>query len=84
MRVLHAEKGTLFTYEPAALRAIYFGAKMTEQDIDMICLILHCQNPDVDLYRGERSNSEFRIEFTRVGNASDYKPYAEAKRLGLA
>ena len=83
-RVLHADKGTVYTYKPDALRGIYFGAKMTRQDIDMICLILHCQNPDVELHRGARSESEFRIEFSRIGNASDYKPYAEARRLGLA
>ncbi|GAA5511278.1 DUF2971 domain-containing protein [Novipirellula caenicola] len=82
-RVLHADKGTVFTYEPNALRAIYFGAKMTKQDIDMICLVLYCQNPDVELFQGERSDSEFRIEFSSLGRASAYKPYAEAKRLGL-
>lgn len=79
-RALHAKAGTVFTYEAEALNSIYFGAKMTDQDIDMICLILHGQNPDVTLHRGHRSDIEFKIEFTTF----TYTPLAEAKRKGLA
>lgn len=79
-RALHAKAGTVFTYETESLKSIYFGAKMTDQDIDMICLILHGQNPDVTLHRGHRSDTEFKIEFTTF----TYTPLAEAKRKGLA
>jgi len=79
-RAIHAKAGTIFTYDAAALKSIYFGAKMTDQDIDMICLILHGQNPDVQLHRGHRSDTKFNIEFTSF----TYTPLAEAKRKGLA
>ena len=62
-RVIHSKAGTAFTYEAIALKSIYFGAKMTDQDIDMLCLILHGQNPGVTLYRGHRSESSYKIDF---------------------
>lgn len=80
-RAIHAKAGTLFSYKGEALKAIYFGAKMSEQDIDMLCLILHGQIPSVELFRGRKSNSEFRIEFEKIDS---YIPYAEAKKRGLA
>ncbi|ADG66852.1 hypothetical protein Plim_1009 [Planctopirus limnophila DSM 3776] len=62
-RVIHKEVGTAYTYNSSALTAVYFGAQMTVQDIDMLCLILHGQNPDVKLFRGFRSESEYKIDF---------------------
>jgi hypothetical protein len=80
-RAIHAKAGTPFSYPGEALKAIYFGAKMTDQDIDMLCLILHGQIPTVELNKGRKSTSEFKIEFERLDS---YIPYAEAKRKGLA
>ena len=78
-RALHVKAGTLFTYKADALKAIYFGAKMSDQDIDMICLILHGQNPNVELHRGHRSDTEFKIDFTEFF----YTPLAKAKQAEL-
>ena len=36
-RVLHAEAGTLFTYEREALKAIYFGPDIESQDPFAVC-----------------------------------------------
>ena len=80
-RAIHAKAGTLFSYGGEALKAIYFGAKMSGQDIDLLCLILHGQIPTVELYRGRKSTSAFKIEFEKIDL---YLPYAEAKKQGLA
>lgn len=79
-RVIHGNVGTVFNYASEALKAIYFGAKMTPQDIDLLCLILHAQNPGVELYRGYRSPTRYKIDFKHV----TYTSFAEAKRAGLA
>lgn len=78
-RVIHQVAGTVFTYEPAALNAVYFGAKMTEQDIDMLCLILHGQNPDVKLFHGYRSPTEYKVDF----NPFTYTSLRDAKIAGM-
>lgn len=79
-RAIHNSVGTLFTYKATALKSIYFGAKMSDQDVDMICLILHGQNPSVLLYRGRRSNTEFKIEFSPFS----YTPLAQANSIDMA
>ncbi|MBT7304445.1 MAG: DUF2971 domain-containing protein [Victivallales bacterium] len=63
-RAIHTTAGTVYTYDPKALKAIYFGTECALQDIDLICCIMHAQNPEVELYTGSRSNAEFRVEFS--------------------
>ena len=71
-RAMHAEAGTVYTYEPKSLKAVYFGPECATQDCDLICCIMYAQNPDVELYRGHRSTTEFKMEFESVS----YKPPA--------
>jgi hypothetical protein len=79
-RVIHQKVGTVFTYESTALNAVYFSAKMTDQDLDMLCLILYGQNPNVKLFQGFRSTSEYKIDFKLL----DYISLRDAKSAGLA
>jgi hypothetical protein len=79
-RVIHANARQPFTYKPEALKSIYFGPRMSEQRIDMLCLILFSQAPHVQLFRGSRSATEFKVEFSEI---TGYIPYAEAKKRGL-
>jgi hypothetical protein len=78
-RGLHQQAGTLFCYGPLALKAVYFGPDITRYALEVVCLVLHGQNPDVELWLGERSKREFKVEFRRT----EYTPYHEAKRRGL-
>jgi hypothetical protein len=70
----HTDAGTLFSYKPEALKAVYFGPECPEQDCDLICCIMHTQNPDVELYRGTRSTAEFKVEFSSFS----YRPPIQA------
>ena len=79
-RALHAQAGTLFSYEREALKAIYFGPDIDEQDRDLLCLILYGQFPEAELWNGSRSSTTFTVEFEKM---LDYLPYAEARRRGL-
>jgi hypothetical protein len=78
-RALHKQAGTLFTYEPRALKAVYFGPAIEPQALEIVCLILGGQNPDVELWQGRRSLTEFRVEFKQV----TYTPHIVAKNMGL-
>jgi len=78
-RAIHSVAGTLFGYEADALRKIYFGPDIERQALEIICLIIQGQNPDVQFFEGKRSDKEFKVEFSNF----TYTPYAEAKRKGL-
>jgi Protein of unknown function (DUF2971) len=78
-RAIHSEAGTLFTYEPDALSAIFFGPDIERHALEIICLIIQGQNPDVQFFAGKRCGSDFKIEF----KSFTYTSYVEAKRKGL-
>lgn len=78
-RAIHSEAGTLFTYDTDVLKAIYFGPDIERQALEIVCLIVQGQNPDVQFFQGKRSETEFKVEFSNC----TYTCYAEAKRKGL-
>lgn len=62
-RALHSAAGIEFVYDSKALKAVYFGPKIEPSNLNIACLILHGQNPDVRLYGGIFSKKEFKVEF---------------------
>ena len=78
-RSFHAEANVLFTYPAEALKAVYFGPNIDRLALDIVCVILAGQNPDVELWVGRRSDREFKVEFEQ----KTYTPYIVAKRLGI-
>lgn len=78
-RAIHSEAGTLFGYGADALKAVYFGPDIERQALEIVCLILQGQSPDVQFFRGKRSETEFKVEFSKY----TYTCYVEAKRQGL-
>lgn len=78
-RSIHNNVGTLFTYEASALESVYFGPDIDRESMEIICLILAGQNPDVTLWRGIRSKDKFEVNFQRF----TYTSHSEAKRQGL-
>ena len=78
-RAIHSKAGTLFTYDPDVLKAIYFGPDIERRALEVVCLIVQGQNPSVQLFQGKRSETDFKVEF----NKFTYTSYAEAKRKRL-
>ena len=78
-RVIHTSAGTEFIYKPECLKAVYFGPKMDSQYKEIICLILQGQNPNVELWDGQLSEKEFKIQFKKFR----YLSYVQAKKMGL-
>jgi hypothetical protein len=78
-RIFHEKVGTLYHYEARALTAVYFGPEVSEEALEIIALVLRGQNPDVKLYKGERSQTEYKVIF----NEFKYFTYLEAKELGV-
>ena len=62
-RAIHKVAGTAYHYDKATLKAIYFGPDVEEPDLQIICTIIFCQNPEVKLLRGHRSSTHFNVEF---------------------
>ena len=79
-RALHNAAGTVFTYERAALKSIYFGPKISRQDMDLLCFVCHSQFPTTKLFVGTRSVTKFAVEFEEI---PEYIPYLEACERGL-
>lgn len=78
-RCLHHHAGTLFTYDAKALKAVYFGPDIDQQSMEIVCLILLGQNPEVEFWRGLRSQERFEVNFGKF----TYLSYTEAKSRGL-
>jgi len=78
-RVIHKDVGTNFTYAADALVGIYFGTEIDLASIEIVCLIIQGQNKNVKFYRGNRSTSEYRVNF----ECFEYTNYSTAKRHGL-
>lgn len=62
-RVLHANAETRFHYSAECLTGIYFGPEISSEALEIICLVLQGQNPNVKFWKGRRSKSEFKVEF---------------------
>ncbi len=77
-RVIHEKVGTVYHYEAEALTGIYFGPEISEEALEIICLILKGQNPGVKFWRSFRSKTDFKVEFEEV----NYLSHLEAKDLG--
>jgi hypothetical protein len=65
-RVIHQKRGTIYTYPKESLRAIYFGPRCSIEFMEILCLILRGQNPNVIFWRGRISDTEYKVEFERV------------------
>ena len=78
-RAIHSDAGTLFGYEPDALREIYFGPDIERLALEIVCIIIQGQNPNVQFFEGKRSDKEFKVEFSNF----TYTSHTEAKRKGL-
>lgn len=69
-RVIHSDAGTAYTYPAEALTGVYFGPNMQNEAVEIVCLILQGQNPNVKFYRGERSSKTFKVEFKEFTHTS--------------
>ncbi len=78
-RSIHCEVGTLFTYNAQALKSVYLGPDMDKQSMEIICLILLGQNPEVDFWQGHRSEEKFEVYFEKF----NYISHIEGKNRGL-
>ena len=78
-RALHNVAGTSFHYASDALKAIYFGPEIENAALEIICLIIQGQNPDVQFFKGRRSETGFKVEF----EGFHYTSHIEAIKKGL-
>ncbi|RON34672.1 hypothetical protein BK661_10145 [Pseudomonas frederiksbergensis] len=79
-RAFHEVAGTQYIYPSEALTGVYFGPDIDNESLEIVCLILAGQNETVRYYKGERSTTEFRVEFKEF----TYTPYLQAKKQGDA
>ncbi|NOH26347.1 DUF2971 domain-containing protein [Vibrio europaeus] len=70
-RVFHNEMNKVYHYPSDALTAVYFGSEIDRDFLEILCLIIQGQNPNVIFYQGERSNDQFSLVFEEV----NYKSY---------
>jgi hypothetical protein len=77
-RVLHMVAGTQYVYQAPALTGVYFGPDIDFTSVEIVCLILKGQNPDVRFFGGRRSQTEFKVEFEPF----TYTDFATANREG--
>ncbi len=78
-RIIHEEAGTRFHYHSDDLTGVYFGPNISEEILNIICLILQGNNDVVKFWKGKRSDTEFKVEFTEF----NYVSHIQAVRQGL-
>jgi hypothetical protein len=78
-RCIHDKAGTLYTYPAEALTGVFVGPDAAFASFEILALIVMNQNPEVQLWQGRRSKSDFSVKFELV----TYTSHLEAKRLGL-
>lgn len=78
-RCIHHVVGTNYKYETKALKGVYFGPDIEEDSLEIICLILKGQNPNVNFWQGRRSEDKFEVEFSQF----NYMSHVEAKEKGF-
>jgi hypothetical protein len=74
-RAFHDKAGTLYTYPADALTGVYFGPDIGIESLEIICLILRGQNEFVRFWKGQRSSTEFKVEFEEI----EYRSYLESQ-----
>ncbi len=80
-RSLHEKADKEFGYPCEALKAVYFGPETSRITIEIVCLVLAGQHDlkNIELYRGSRSETEFKVNFEKF----EYTSYRNAIQLGL-
>lgn len=68
-RVIHAEENKAYTYPWQKLKAVYFGAAMPEEHVEIIALLL--QGSPTKLYRMEKLDGKFAVHSVEV----QYSPF---------
>jgi len=78
-RCIHAEAPLAYTYPQASLTGVYFGSEIDNAAIEIICLILQGQNPDVRFWQGKKCVDKFGVKFEEFL----YTSHIRAKELGV-
>lgn len=77
-RCINAEAPLAYAYEQTSLTGVYFGSEIDETSIEIICLILQGQNPNVRFWQGKKCEDKFDLEFEEFF----YTSHIKAKELG--
>jgi hypothetical protein len=78
-RCIHEESPKVFSYSQNSLTGVYFGSEMDITVIEIICVILQGQTPDVRFWQGKKCLDRFGIAFEEIFYTSNFK----ARELGL-
>lgn len=62
-RIFHIEPRKLFGYDVKALKSIYFGLAIDEAHLEIICLVLLGQNPEIKFYKALRDKTAYKVNF---------------------
>lgn len=62
LRLLHQEKNKKFVYPRFALKAIYFGLKTNQTDLEIVCSLVKTHNPTIRFFKMKRLETKFGLE----------------------
>lgn len=74
-RSFHNETNKSYVYKSNALTGVYFGSEIEREFLEIICLIIQGQNPNVKFYQGFKSEDSFNLQFREFS----YLPYVLIK-----
>lgn len=62
LRLLHQEKNKKYLYPRYALKAIYFGLKTNQTDLEIVCSLVRTHNPTIKFFKMKRLERKFGLE----------------------
>jgi hypothetical protein len=74
-RCFHNETNKSYGYESVALTGVYFGSEIETEFLEIICLILQGQNPNVKFYQALKSKDSWNLQFEEI----NYLPHSLIK-----
>jgi hypothetical protein len=74
-RCFHKETNKSYGYESVALTGVYFGSEIETEFLEIICLILQGQNPNVKFYQALKSKDSWNLQFEEI----NYLPHSLIK-----
>lgn len=79
-RAIHTEAHTIYPYPPESLLSISFGSECDDTLIEIVCLTIQGQNPNVKFFKGKKAEKKFQITFDEF----EYIPHIKTKDYNKA
>ena len=74
VRIFHKESNKPYGYGAEVLDAVYFGSRVDDADLEIVCLIVQGQNKNTKFFKTLLKPNSYQVEFRQFY----YKPHIDS------